>query len=93
MPPASPGQPRPRRRPTVRDRLLAYNERVKMLASTANALALALVGFALIKPAVDGTIRMDGVFVLWVGLGLAFHVAAHYLLGLVEREIEKGDRP
>ena len=40
----------------MRDPLLVYNERVKLLAGFVNAMAVGLVGFAVLKPLTESTL-------------------------------------
>jgi hypothetical protein len=69
-----------------RDPLVTHNERVKLLATTLNALGLGLFGYAVLRPMVDGGVRLDAVFAVWCATGLALHVVAHYLLAYPEKE-------
>ena len=70
----------------VRDPLSVYNERVKLFATFVNALALGLLGFAVLGPATADIAGLDGATAVWSVVGLALHVTAHYVLSLIRRE-------
>lgn len=77
--------------PRPRDTLLVHNERVKLLAGFANAVALGLIGFAVLKPltawAPEAAARAVGLLSLGWGLaGLALHGLSHYILGMLRKE-------
>ncbi|MGR3469037.1 MAG: hypothetical protein ACU0CI_14285 [Shimia sp.] len=69
----------------IRDSLTAYNERVKYFASLLNALAIGLVGFALVRPLVDA-VPLSVNTGWWCLLAFAFHLGGHYVLGRIEKE-------
>lgn len=60
----------------VRDRVAVMNERRKMIAVSLNAIGLASVGFAVLRPLADGFSPSAVAFVGWTAVGLAFHLAA-----------------
>lgn len=70
----------------LRDALLIQNERVKLLASFANAIALGLIGFAILRPLTDGTLEFDPLTVGWGSAGLAIHGISHYIMGMLRKE-------
>ncbi|WP_323765301.1 hypothetical protein [Marinovum sp.] len=70
----------------LRDVLLIHNERVKLLASFANAIALGLIAFAILRPLTAGTLRFDGLTAVWGSIGLAIHGLSHYILGMLRKE-------
>lgn len=74
---------------TARDPLAANNERVKLFASFVNAVALGLIGFAILRPLVED-IANASLSALWWGLtGLALHGFSHYILGLIRKEVKE----
>lgn len=70
----------------VRDRLGAFNERVKLFCGFLNALALGLVGFAVLRPLTDDPLSLDVASAGWGLAGLAIHGLAHYFLRYVRKE-------
>lgn len=64
----------------------AVNERLKLLATALNNLALAFIVSGVIVPLISGMLtsgRQVGVAVLWVGLGAALHGCGQFVLGFV----------
>ena len=62
----------------------AREERIKMVAGTANTVGLAFLGFALVRPLVEG----DGVgwpAILFTMATVVLHLLAHYVLGRLDR--------
>ncbi len=74
-----------------RDPLAVHNERTRIFASFLNAIGLGFIGFALLRPLVEGTVAFDEALVLWVAAGLAFHAIAQYVLGYIEKEVPNDD--
>lgn len=70
----------------IRDKLTTANERTKLLATSLNAIGLAILGFAILRPLIDGTAEVKWPFFVWPAIALAFHGAALYILGLIEKE-------
>jgi hypothetical protein len=70
----------------VRDKLTIANERTKLLATSLNAIGLAILGFAILRPLIDGTAEPALPFFVWPTIALAFHGSALYILGLIEKE-------
>ncbi|MBC7145571.1 MAG: hypothetical protein H5U24_09225 [Thioclava marina] len=69
------------------DDLAIYNERQKVMATSVNAIGLALVGFAILKPVVEQN-RHDPVqLMVWGIIGLALHGISHYILGNLKKEV------
>ena len=73
-----------------RDPLTSHNERVKLRASFLNALGLGLLGFALLRPLVEGDLVLNPATIVYSATGLALHAAAHYILRYLEREPSDG---
>lgn len=74
-------RPRP-----LRDAILVYNERVKLFSTFTNALALGLIGFAILRP-LTGAAPGMAASALWWGLaGLVLHGVSHYILGYLKKE-------
>ncbi|CTQ51353.1 hypothetical protein [Jannaschia donghaensis] len=69
-----------------RDTLLVWNERVRLFAGFLNALALGLVGFAVLRPLTEDVALLSGLSAGWAAVGLAIHVAAHYVMGQLKKE-------
>ena len=71
---------------TTRDPIATSNERVKLLAGFVNAIALGLIGFAIVRPLTE-SLENASPSTLWWGLaGLALHGISHYILGLIRKE-------
>jgi len=70
----------------IRDDVTVFNERLKLIAGFMNALAIGLVGFALIRPVVEDVAGLTLTTAWWVIVAFAFHGAAHYILGMIEKE-------
>ena len=68
------------------DRLAIRNERIKLAAAFANALGLGLIGFALLRPAVEEVDTLALRNALWALSGVAFHLLAHYILGMLRQD-------
>ena len=69
-----------------KDRLGAHNERMKLMSTTSNALALAFVGFAIVRPVTDPDLDFPPYAYLFLATGLALHALSHYLLGKLRKE-------
>ncbi len=63
-----------------RDELTAYNERVKLMSSTSNAVGLALLALGILRPAIDPDLSIGLTGMVYGALGVACHVGAHYVL-------------
>lgn len=66
-----------------------FNERVRLLASTFNILAIAFVIYAVLAPAVfwsNYVSFIDATTWIWIMAGLVLHLAAHHLLGALQLE-------
>ena len=72
----------------MRDEIAVWNERVKLIAGFFNALALGLIGFALIRPVTEDVSLISPVSGLWSGIGLAMHGFALYILGRIRKKEE-----
>jgi hypothetical protein len=71
----------------VPDPLARYNERVKLTSGFANALAIGLVGFAILRPLTEDVSAIGAGSLGWGGGGLALHGLAHYILGRLVKEV------
>ena len=67
-----------------RDELTAFNERVKLRATTANALGLAVAAVGVVRPLVDDTVAWTWAIVVYVIIAVALHVLANYIVSQVE---------
>jgi len=74
---------------TVRDPLAANNERVKLFAGFINALALGLIGFAILRPLTESLANANLATVWWGIAGLALHGFSHHILGLIRKEVKE----
>jgi hypothetical protein len=64
-----------------RDELAAHNERVKLTATTINAIGLAFIALGIVRPFVDPETPVA------VGVvGLVCHAVAHYILKQMETD-------
>ncbi|WOI57068.1 hypothetical protein [Palleronia sp. LCG004] len=64
----------------ARDPLVTFNERVKLLSSTINALGLGMVGFAVLRPLTDSIENVSRETGYWAIMGLVVHLVSHYIL-------------
>lgn len=69
-----------------RDRLMAHNERMKLGATTANALGLAIVAVGILRPLFDNQASATWVMAIYLMFAVAFHCLAHYVVSQVEME-------
>jgi hypothetical protein len=69
-----------------RDSLATHNERVRQRAQFLNALSLGFLGFAVLRPLIEGTLIVNVITVAYLFTGLALHGLAHYILRYLERE-------
>ena len=69
-----------------RDPLATHNERVKLRAAFLNALSIGFLGFALLRPLIDGTLSVNLLTLAFLVTGLALHGMAHYILRYLEQE-------
>ena len=69
-----------------RDRLAAFNERIKLMAGLFNALGLGLIGFAVLRPVTEIGFSVGWFSAAWGLLGLFMHGVAHYILGYIKKE-------
>lgn len=71
---------------TTRDQIAAYNERVKLLAGFVNAVALGLIGFAVLRPLTESLANATFSTLWWGIAGLVLHGVSHYILGQIRKE-------
>jgi hypothetical protein len=57
------------------------NERLKLSANSVNAVGLALVALAVLRPIVEDGSDDYWVIATWALVGLALHGVSHYILG------------
>ncbi|MEM6665759.1 MAG: hypothetical protein AAF638_05085 [Pseudomonadota bacterium] len=74
-----------------RDRYAAkrFNESVKLTSTTANALALGILGYAVIVPLARGEgteVVLSANGVTWILLGIVLHIMAHGILRTLKPE-------
>lgn len=74
-----------------RDPLATLNERVKLRANSLNAIAIGLVGFAILRPATEDVTLLSLTSGLWGSFGLALHMLATYILGSLKKEMPDDD--
>lgn len=75
----------------IRDEVSVWNERIKLLAGFVNAMAIGLVGFAVLRPATEDVALISTASLLWAGGGLGMHLFAHYMLGYLRKEAADDD--
>ena len=63
-----------------------HNERVKLLAGSVNTIGLGAIALGVVRPFIDPLVDLDLVSAASVGVALALHVLAHYILGRVETD-------
>ena len=63
------------------DRLAIRNERIKLFSNFLNALGVALIGLAVLRPVIAPEETAAGVVWFWGFAGLALHGLALYTLG------------
>jgi hypothetical protein len=63
-----------------RDPVATHNERTKLFASFLNALAIGLIGFAVLRPLTETPISVTVLSVWWGLAGLVLHASSHYIL-------------
>ncbi|MFC3059632.1 hypothetical protein [Paenirhodobacter populi] len=72
---------------TEKDALAIHNERMKLLAGFVNAIALGLIGFAVLRPLTDSlTGGLSWAVAGWGIVGLAMHGLSHYILGNIRKQ-------
>ena len=71
------------------DPLTIRNERVKLFAGFVNAIALGLLGFAVLRPLTDQPMSVNLVSAYWGAAGLAMHGLSHYILGYLRKGPDK----
>ncbi|KFI24207.1 hypothetical protein CG51_18570 [Haematobacter missouriensis] len=60
---------------------LIRNERLKLAANFLNAIAIGLIGIAVLRPVVETGAVDYFALAAWTLAGLALHALAHYVLG------------
>ena len=70
-----------------RDELGAHNERVKLTATTINAIGLAFIALGVVRPFVDPEASLAIGGIVFGAIGLVCHAAAHYILKQMETDI------
>ena len=58
---------------------------MKLFANFLNAIAIGLIGFAVLKPLTEDFSKMSLVTLWWGLAGLVFHAFSHYILGLMRK--------
>lgn len=76
-------------RGTTFDPLVAYNERVKLFAGFMNAMAVGMIGLAILGPLTQDLANARSSTFWWGVAGLVLHALAHYVLGYVRKEEPK----
>lgn len=74
-------------RKRVIDEVARDNERLKAFGTACNGFSLGIVGFALLKPSIEGT-SVEPSVAWWLLLAIAFWIGQYYILGQVSEEIE-----
>jgi hypothetical protein len=68
------------------DPIAVFNERIKLIANSVNALGIGLVGFAILRPITINLNNIDPSMAWWVTAGLALHAVSLYILGYTRRK-------
>ncbi|WP_193142626.1 MULTISPECIES: hypothetical protein [unclassified Meridianimarinicoccus] len=71
----------------MRDPLVTHNERVKLFAGFISAIGLGLIGFAILRPAVEDWQNVRLTTLWWGAGGLALHGVSHYILRYIRKEM------
>lgn len=69
-----------------RDEVGAYNERLKMLATSINAIGLGVIGLGTVRPFIDPEIGIGIAAVASIGVALVLHGTALYIVSKVETD-------
>ena len=69
-----------------RDRLAAFNERLKLAATTANAFGLAVAGIGVLRPLIDADVDPTWKIVVYIVIAVALHGLAQYIVSQVETD-------
>ncbi|MBY4891667.1 hypothetical protein KUL25_02685 [Rhodobacteraceae bacterium N5(2021)] len=72
--------------PRRRDPLATHNERVRLRSNFLNALSIGFLGFAFLRPLVDGTLILNVLTLAFLVTGVVLHGVAHYILRYLETE-------
>ncbi|MCR9086211.1 MAG: hypothetical protein NXH97_05650 [Rhodobacteraceae bacterium] len=75
----------------TRDAIAGHNERVKLMATSLNAVGIGLIGFAVLRPLTDNPAGLTLSALWWIVAGLAFHALAHYVLGRLVKKADPHD--
>jgi hypothetical protein len=63
-----------------------FNEHVKLLVTTVNAVALIAAGTGAIQPIISTGIGSNPLIWLWIGVGVILHICAQALVRLIQPE-------
>ena len=69
-----------------RDPLAKFNERVKLAATSVNAVGLAFVGLGFVRPLIDAEVAFGPPEMGFATIGLACHASAHYILRYLRKD-------
>lgn len=69
-----------------RDELTAHNERMKLGATTSNALGLAVIAVGVLRPLLDTPSEPTWWIAVYIVIAVALHVLAHYIVSQVEMD-------
>lgn len=62
------------------DPIAAFNEKLKLRATSLNAIAIGLFGFAFIRPATDDVSLLSFASIAWTLIALVLHTLGAYIL-------------
>ena len=71
----------------MRNAQTIYNERAELFAGFLNALALGILGLAVLGAVTDDIGGVTWAILPWAAIGIAIHLAAHCVLGTLRQEI------
>jgi len=69
----------------TRDPVASYNERVKLMATSVNALGLGVLAYGLLRPLVETQAVFELGVAVWTAVGLVLHGISHYILTQISR--------
>ena len=72
--------------PRIPDPTATHNERVKLRTNLMHTVGLGLIGFAVLRPAVEDVSSLGAAEAAWFAGGLVFHQLGYYYLGKMRRD-------
>ena len=69
-----------------RDDLAVHNERVKWIASTSNAIGLAVFALGFARPLIDDAVPKTAMMGVWIVVALGTALGSFYMLGQLQTD-------